>query len=120
MRGYTCCICCALVLFADDAGRLGHSIISWLPSPPSYVLMPLIAPSATTPAKDVSDADIRGMEPSTIVVEIERLENSIAKLRESNAALTDFATGNGGGQAAPEDSDRKMYADVVQENDEVM
>lgn len=71
--------------------------------------MPLIAPT-----NDVSESALREMEPSTVLVEIKRVEQSISKLNESNAALKEFA-GSDATQA-----DKTMYEGVVRENEGVM
>lgn len=74
--------------------------------------MPLVLPSVSTAG--VSDASLREMEPSTVLVEMKRVGNSIAKLKESNQSLAEAISTDSTAE------DKKMYEGVIQENDQVM
>ncbi|CAO1638154.1 unnamed protein product [Sympodiomycopsis kandeliae] len=73
--------------------------------------MPLVLPDNPLP-----DSAVGELEPSTLALEIQRLETSIAKLKESNTSLTEFSSSDSNAQP----SEKDMYRDVIVENQGVI
>lgn len=90
--------------------------------------MPLLLPPLPQTSTDVSDEALSSLEPSTLLLEAERLQNSIQKLEESNAALEEFVQSGAGGQERSEEregegvtqEEEKLFEEVMRENEEVM
>lgn len=91
--------------------------------------MPLLLPPLPSTSADVSDEALSSLEPSTLLLEAERLQNSIQKLEESNAALEEFVQGGQEGQqgeggekegSGVTEEEEKLFTEVRRENEEVM
>ncbi|PWN23480.1 hypothetical protein BCV69DRAFT_295816 [Microstroma glucosiphilum] len=92
--------------------------------------MPLLLPPLPSTSADVSDEALCSLEPSTLLLEAERLQNSILKLEESNAALQEFVQGGAEGEVGevaragegerPTKEEEKMFEEVRRENEEVI
>lgn len=86
--------------------------------------MPLLLPPLPSTSADVSDEALSSLEPSTLLLEAERLQNSIQKLEESNAALEEFVQGGQetqqGEGAEVTREEEKLFEEVRRENEEVM
>lgn len=76
--------------------------------------MPLVLPNLAPPAAP-SDSHLRSLEASTLALEIERLETSLAKLRESQELLLEFASAEDRSQ-----DEREELKAVREENEGVM
>lgn len=75
--------------------------------------MPLVVP--LQPPTSISDEDLRALEPSTILVEVDRLEKSLAKLKESQELLQEFESADDRSEA-----EREELKGVREENEGVM